>query len=100
MTITQRIELRRLGYSKEEIADLAELEKTPEPEAPAEPEQVETPAPEAPAEPQTQSNYNELLNAINNLTLVLQNQKLVNTPQPDPAPPQTSTDIFNSILKG
>ena len=102
MTITQRIELRRLGYTKEEIAELAELEKTPDPV----PEQPETPdlvpeQPETPAPvPEAKDDINaQLLFAINNLTSVLQNQKLNQTAQPE-VKQETVEDIFNNILKG
>ena len=89
MTITQRIELRRLGYTKEEIAELAELEKTPQPEVVPEPET-----------PQPQNDISsQLLFAINNLTSVLQNQKLNQTAQPE-VKQETVDDIFNNILKG
>lgn len=105
MTIAQRIELRRLGYSKDEISELAELENVPAPETEpagsnensAENVSVpETPPEPVPASPDVQT---ELLKAINNLTIVLQNQKLNNTPQPE-TKTETTQDIFNSILKG
>ena len=96
MTITQRIELRRLGYTKEEIAELAELEKAPDPvpEAP-------DPVPETPVSiPEQGNDINaQLLYAINNLTSVLQNQKLNHTAQPE-VKQETVEDIFNNILKG
>lgn len=106
MTIAQRIELRRLGYSKEEVNELAELEKTPavetaEPTEPA-PDRVQAePLPTEPAtEPATTDNVQaQLLSAINNLTAVLQNQKLNSTPQPE-VHKETTQDIFNNILKG
>lgn len=89
MTITQRIELRRLGYTKEEISELAELEKAPQPEV--------VPEPEA-QQPQNDIS-SQLLFAINNLTSVLQNQKLNQTAQPE-VKQETVDDIFNNILKG
>lgn len=103
MTITQRIELRRLGYTKEEIAELAELEKNP----PEVPEAVEAETEEAPPvetvstpavsdAPDIQS---QLLNAINNLTTVLQTQKLNNAAQPE-VKKETADDIFTNLLKG
>ena len=105
MTIAQRIELRRLGYSKEEVNELAELEKTPavetaEPTEPA-PDQVQAePLPTEPApEPANNDVQAQLLSAINNLTAVLQNQKLNSTPQPE-VHKETTQDIFNNILKG
>lgn len=100
MTIAQRIELRRLGYTKEEIAELAELEKAPQPEPVPEPE---SPQPEAGQDPETTQPQNDissqLLYAINNLTSVLQNQKLNQTAQPE-VKQETVDDIFYNILKG
>lgn len=103
MTITQRIELRRLGYTKEEIAELAELEKAPQPEVVPEPE-VKQPEPEVTQpEPENQQPQNDissqLLYAINNLTTVLQNQKLNQSEQPE-VKPETVDDILTNILKG
>lgn len=105
MTIAQRIELRRQGYTKEEIAELAELEvkqqtipEEPVAPDPEEPEQLmidlPTPAP-APA-PDVQA---QLLTAINNLTAVLQNQKLNQTAQPETRK-ETTDDIMNNLLRG
>ena len=104
MTITQRIELRRLGYTKEEIAELAAEElATPEPApAPEEP----TPEPEAapaPAVPETPDNPDmnaQLLAAINNLTIALQTKRVDTVEQPIVPKAETSEDIFNNILKG
>ena len=105
MTIAQRIELRRLGYTKEEINELAELEKAPAPDPV--PEAEDTPentwqkeqisldlGPEAAPDIQSQ-----LLAAITNLTNVMQSQKLTQTAQPE-VKQETSTDIFNNMLKG
>ena len=98
MTITQRIELRRLGYTKEEIAELAELEKAPQPEVvPEAPQPEVVPEPEAP-QPQNDIS-SQLLFAINNLTSVLQNQKLNQSAQPE-VKQETVDDIFTNILKG
>lgn len=100
MTIAQRIELRRLGYTKEEINELAELEKKPveEPEAPEVPEAPEQL--EMNLEPdKTPDLSQQLLFAINNLTSALQNQKLNQTAMPE-LKTETSEDIFNNILKG
>lgn len=101
MTIAQRIELRKMGYTKEEINELAEMEKDPAPEAveppAAEPEQLELDlTPEPPANPDMSA---QLLSAINNLTAVLQNQKLNNTPQPE-THKETADEILNNLLKG
>ena len=101
MTIAQRIELRRLGYTKEEINEIIEQEKapTPDPDPVAEVVEAVTPDP-VPETPPTPDINSQLLTAITNLTTVLQTQKLNNTPQPDSIKPETPEDIFNSILKG
>lgn len=104
MTIAQRIELRRLGYTKEEITEMIEQENTVS--IPVENEEitedsvvnsVETVNEQAAPQPTTA----DLLTAINNLTTALQMQRIATTPQPETAvKPQTATDIFNDILKG
>lgn len=116
MTITQRIELRRLGYSKDEIAELAAAEAAaaaqPEPEpAPA----AEDQAPAAAAQPEpapavtvaepaaagmNQPSMADVLTAINNLTTALQKQNINSIPQPVEPQPETATDIFTNLLKG
>lgn len=112
MTITQRIELRRLGYSKDEIAELAAAEAAvaaqPEPEpvpaedqapaAAAQPEPV--PAAEPAAAGMNQPTMADVLTAINNLTTALQKQNINNTQQPVEPQPETATDIFTNLLKG
>lgn len=100
MTIAQRIELRRLGYTKEEINEIIEQEKTPTPDPDPVAEVVEAVTPDPVPETPTPDINSQLLTAITNLTTVLQTQKLNNTPQPDSIKPQTSEDILNSILKG
>lgn len=103
MTITQRIELRRLGYTKEEISELAELEKNPpEVTETAEAETEEAPPVEAvspPAVSDAPDIQSQLLNAINNLTTVLQTQKLNTAAQPE-VKKETADDIFTNLLKG
>lgn len=98
MTIAQRIELRRLGYTKEEVQEMAEQEST----AATEPVNAE-PVEEAPAAEQTTQQGDptavQLLNAINGLTLALQGHKLNTTEQPVAAP-ESAADIFTNMLKG
>lgn len=107
MTVLQRIELHKQGYSKEEINALAEDERVaaaqpapePEPVQPAptpEPEPAPTPAPAPAPQPDTAV---QLLVAINNLTNALTAQNFISKEQPV-AKPETATDIFNNILKG
>lgn len=98
MTIAQRIELRRLGYTKEEVQEMAEQESI----AATEPVSAE-PVEEAPAAEQTTQQGDptavQLLNAINGLTLALQGHKLNTTEQPVAAP-ESAADIFTNMLKG
>ena len=103
MTIAQRIELRRLGYSKDEVNAMIEEEKQQAAQPPADPdpepvpEETQTPVPAAET---SQAPAAELLTAINNLTLALQGHKLNNTEQPNTPAPETADSIFNNILKG
>lgn len=98
MTIAQRIELRRLGYTKEEVQEMAEQERTAASEPVEEPVQEE-PAPEVSAPAAGDPTTVQLLSAIQGLTLALQGHKLNTTEQPI-EPPETATDIFNNMLKG
>ena len=92
MTISDRINLHRCGYSKEEINALIAEEKA----APADPEPAADPdqAPAAPAQPQN----TEILDAIKNLTAAIQAQNLQRAAQ-DPAPPVTPEDVLTGALK-
>ena len=96
MTIAQRIELRRLGYTKEEVQEMAEQESIAATEPVTEPVE-ETPAAEQ--TPQGDPTAVQLLNAINSLTLALQGHKLNTTEQPVVAP-ESAADIFTNMLKG
>lgn len=105
MTILQRIELHKQGYSKEEINALAEEERAaaaqpePEPEAAPQPEPEPAPTPAPAAAPQPDGTAQQLLSAINNLTNALTAQNFIRKEQPEAAQ-ETTTDIFNNILKG
>lgn len=94
MTIAERINLHRCGYSRAEIDALAAAEQEELETVEREPiEPQEQPNEPAPAQPDRSA---DILAAINNLTAALQRQN-VNTQQ-QPAPPQvTMTDIINSI---
>lgn len=101
MTIAQRIELRRLGYTKEEVNALAEAEKQPEPAQVPQPDPEPAPAPQpepepAPA-PQPNPERDPILEAINNLTLAIQASNIKSKEQPQPTP-DTAADVFNSLL--
>lgn len=115
MTITQRIELRRLGYSKDEIAELAAAEAAAAAQPDPEPVPVEDQAPTAAAQPEpapavtvaepaaagiTQPSMADVLTAINNLTTALQKQNINSIPQPVEPQPETAIDICTNLLKG
>lgn len=100
MTIGERINLHRCGYTRAEIEALAaeekeELQQAAHPEAaPEESPEVATPQPEAaPAAPQPNK---EILDAINNLAAVIQSRN-VNTQQQPEQPQQTVNDLINTL---
>lgn len=101
MTIGERINLHRCGYTRAEIDALAaaekeELQQAEQPEAAPEEaqevQQVEA-APSAPAAPQPNK---EILDAINNLAAVIQSRNVNTQQQPQP-PQQTVTDLINTL---
>ena len=116
MTILQRIELHKQGYTKDEINALAEEERAaaaapvdPQPDSAAAQEPQQAPAADhaAAQEPQQAPAADhaadpaaaQLLAAINNLTNALTSHNIVTKEQPI-TQPETATDVFNSILKG
>lgn len=105
MTIAQRIELRRLGYTKEEVAEMIEQEKAvvmAEPiEEATEPEAAPIPVEPATEQPAAMPSTADLLAAINNLTTALQMQRIATTQQPEAVvKPMTTEDVMNDYLKG
>lgn len=109
MTIAQRIELRRLGYTKDEVAEMIEQERAEfdanvmaEPVEPAtEPEPAPIPVEPATEQPTAMPSTADLLAAINNLTTALQMQRIATTQQPEAAvKPMTAEDVMNDYLKG
>lgn len=89
MTIAERINLHKCGYSKEEIAALIAEEKA------AAPETVENPDEDGGTEHKGNS---EILTAINNLTAAIQAQNLQRAEQNTPLK-QTAEDVLNGALK-
>lgn len=101
MTIGERINLHRCGYTRAEIDALAaaekeELQQAAQPEA--EPEEAPEAQPEAatPAASTTPQPNKEILDAINNLAAVIQSRN-VNTQQQPQQPPQTVNDLINTL---
>lgn len=99
MTISERIQLHKLGYTKEEINELNNagydpkaLEEDPKPAPEPQPE-PETPAPEEP-KPDTQS---EILKAIQGLTSAIQKSNIIQSRQPEEAQ-ETAEDILAKLM--
>ena len=99
MTIAERIKLHSLGYTREEINQLAADNYNPAglENPPAEPDPI--PEPEQPPAPNpAQPDNSAVLAAINNLTAALQANAIRTQPQPE-APKETAEDALFSILK-
>lgn len=104
MTIVERIQLHKLGYTKEEINQLAADNYNPAGLTDPQPEQL----PDIPADPEppvpvvpgsgTQSDNSAVLAAINNLTAALQANAIKTTPQPE-TPKETVEDTLFNIIK-
>ena len=93
MTIAERINLHRCGYTKEEINQLAEAERadpTPDPEPAPTPDPAPAPTPDAPA------TNDGVLDAIKELTKAIYSRNINETPQPAPTP-ETLTDMINKL---
>lgn len=103
MTIAQRIELRRLGYTKEEVAEMIEEEKNSAAVSVQDTAKTdETIEGEQSTVTTHETNNNELiLNAIKELTNAIQANNVMTKEQPDTVTkPETVADIFNNILGG
>lgn len=98
MTIMERIQLHKLGYTKDEINQLAADNYNPAGLTDPQPEQPEIPADPQPAAAAAQSDNSAVLAAINNLTAALQANAIKTTPQPE-NPKETVEDTLFSILK-
>ena len=99
MTIAERIQLHRLGYTKEEIAELAKENYDPKglTEEPKEPEAVEAvPEEPAPVPPPADTNA-EILKALQGLTATIQKSNIIASRQPE-QPPETAEDILSQLL--
>lgn len=92
MTIVERLQLHKLGYTKEEINQLAAdnynpaglVEPPAEPQPQPEPEPIKAPEPvAAPEQPQQTDQMGEMLQAIRQLTATLQKSNIRNSQQPE-----------------
>lgn len=114
MTLTERIQLIRAGYSKKEIQEIIDAEAKPaEPEpAPASPAQVQEPKPvpdpkpapeqkpvENPVETVDNSTGNaEILTAIKDLTAAIQASNIKKDQIPDNK--MTGEDVLTKLVRG
>ena len=94
MTIAERINLHRCGYTKEEINQLAEAEKAEVETIVADPAEAPAPTPEQP-DPAPAANDN-VLDAIKELTKAIYSRNINETPQPAPTA-ETITDMINKL---
>jgi len=100
MTIGERINLHRCGYTRAEIDALAaeEKEELQAAQLEAEPEAAPEAQPEAAASAAstTPQPNKEILDAINNLAAAIQSRN-VNTQQQPQQPQQTVNDLINTL---
>ena len=99
MTITERLELIRAGYTKEEISA---FEKGAEPEQPK-PEQPKPEQPK-PEQPKPEQDNNAVLKAINDLTKAIQLQNMqkigLDTPGGMTAEEALAAGVFGNKIGG
>lgn len=100
MTIAERIQLHRLGYTKEEIKELAAENYDPAglQDPPADPQPAPEPQPAAAPDPAPQPDNSAILAAINNLTAALQANAIKTHAQPE-TPTESAEDILFNIIK-
>lgn len=99
MTIAERLQLHKLGYTKEEIAELAKENYDVKglTEEPKEPEPVEV-DPEEPDHAAAQPDTNaEILKALQGLTATIQKSNIIASRQPE-IPAETAEDILSNLL--
>lgn len=93
MTIAERINLHKCGYTRAEIDALAKEEK--ETSAPA-PESASAPAPESASAPAPAPESDPVLEAIKGLTAAIQASNINRDTQP-PAKTETMTDLIDQL---
>lgn len=85
VTIAERIKLHGLGYTRQEIDEMAnEPEETP----------AENPAPEQ----AVNTDNSELLGALNDIKTQLQQMAIQQSSNPGADPEQSVSDILNSLI--
>lgn len=99
MTIAERIQLHKLGYTKEEIKELINAEFDPKgledpPKEVEQPEQAEQPKEVEPPAVDTQA---EILKALQGLTATIQKSNIIQSRQPEQSP-ETAEDILSKLL--
>lgn len=99
MKVSEVIQLIGAGYTKEEIAAMEAAQEptaAPESTAPADPAPDPVPAPvAAPSDP---APTQDLLDAIRTLTVAVQHNNKINTPQPDNIVPDDVQSKADEIL--
>lgn len=99
MTIAERIQLHRLGYTKEEIAELAKENYDVKglTEEPKEPEDVDAvPEETVPTAAPADTNA-EILKALQGLTATIQKSNIIASRQPEQQD-ETAEDILTQLL--
>lgn len=103
MTIGERINLHRCGYTRAEIDALAaaekeELQQAAQPEATPDEstETVDSVTTQPEVTPAAPNPNKEILDAINNLAAVIQSRNVNTQQQPQPQP-QTVNDLINTL---
>ena len=104
MTIVQRIQLHKLGYTKEEINELAKADFDPDglenPPMSVEETQIEQdPAPERSevTAPDGQATNDAILKALQGLTATIQQSNIIASRQPE-QPKETAEDVLFNML--
>lgn len=99
MTIAERIQLHKLGYTKEEIKELINAEFDPKglTDPPKEVEQPEQAEPPKEVEKPAVDTQAEILKALQGLTATIQQSNIVKSRQPEQAP-ETAEDILSKLL--
>lgn len=96
MTIAERINLHRCGYTKEEINQLAEAEKAELETVEAEAVEAPAPAPTATPEQPAPATNDGVLDAIKELTKAIYSRNINATPQPAQNP-VTIDDLIKKV---